>query len=144
MSVGRFCIRDVVTIEPTESVRTAASRMAEQEVGSLIVVEKNRPVGIVTDRDLVIRVLATGISPEQTPITSVMTPDPICISEHASLEGAIARIRSHQIRRLVVINETQELVGIFTLDDLLELLAEEREALEAVTSAIKHSRHHSE
>jgi CBS domain containing-hemolysin-like protein len=69
-----------------------------------------------------------------------MTPKPICIAENAPLEVAIADMNSDRIRRLVVVNETQEVVGIISLDDILELLAEERQALEAVMSVMRAAR----
>ena len=136
MSVGRFCVRHVVTVHPAASVQDAAERMAQRNVGALIVVDEHKPVGIVTDRDLVVRVLAKRCSP-QTEVGSVMTPEPICIAEDAPLEGATDRMKFHRVRRLVVLDSDQKVVGIITLDDILELLAEERQALAAVTSVMR-------
>jgi CBS domain-containing protein len=140
MSVGRFAVRQVITVHPEETVEAAAQRMRDQDVGALVVVEGKRPVGIVTDRDLVTRVLAADAPAKLTTVCAVMTPRPICISESAPLEGAMANLRFYRIRRLVVVNEAQEVVGILSLDDVLELLAEEREALEAVIGVMRAAR----
>ena len=71
----------------------------------------------------------------------VMTPNPICVTEDAPLESAMKHIKFHRIRRLIVLNKAQEVGGIFTLDDLLDLVAEERQALEAVTGIMRVMRH---
>jgi CBS domain-containing protein len=141
MSVGRFCVRNVVIIHPTDTVEVATKRMADLNVGALVVVEDSKPVGIVTDRDLVVRAFAKGVSPHQTEVRTVMTPNPICITENAPLEGAMGRMGSSQIRRLVVVNDRQEVVGIMALDDILEILAEERQALNAITNLMRTARH---
>lgn len=140
MSVGRFAVRQVITMHPEETVEVAAQRMLEHDVGALVVVEGRRPVGIVTDRDLVLRVLAQGAPTKLTEVRAVMTPAPICIGETAPLEGAVADMKFYRIRRLVVVNEAQEVVGIIALDDILELLVEERQALEAVMGVMRAAR----
>ena len=96
---------------------------------------------IVTDRDLVQRVPAKGRPAEETEVLTVMTPDPVCINADAPLEGAISRMKSNRFRRLIVVNHQQEVVGILALDDILELVAEERQALEGVTEVMRAVRH---
>ena len=140
MSVSRFAVRQVITVRPEETVEAAAQRMLEHDIGALVVVEGRRPVGIVTDRDLVIRALAQGAPAKLTEVRAVMTLAPICIAESAPLEGAIADMKCYRIRRLVVVNEAQEVVGIIALDDILELLVEERQALEAVMGVMRTAR----
>jgi CBS domain-containing protein len=137
MSVGSFCVRHVVTVSPATTVEEAARQMAKANVGALIVVEEGKPVGIVTDRDLVVRAIAERQPPAQTAVSTVMTPNPICITETAALEGAAERMKTYKLRRLVVLNTAQEVVGIITLDDLLTLLAEERQALNAVIGVMR-------
>lgn len=129
MSVSAYCIHHVVTARPEETVRMAAQRMAQQEVGSLVVTAGKRPVGVVTDRDLVTRVLAKGDDPQAVALGTVMTTNLVCVAEDASLEEAVARMRTSHIRRLVVVNDAGELVGLFALDDLLALLGEYEAAL---------------
>jgi CBS domain-containing protein len=137
MSVGRFCTHKVVTVHQEAMVRTAAQRMAAEHVGALVVLDGPTPVGILTDRDVVVRVIAQEYAPEATEVRAVMTPNPICITEDAPLEGAMERMQFHHIRRLVVVNQAQEVVGIIALDDILELLAEERQALDAVVGVMR-------
>ena len=141
MSIERFCTRNVVTVHPSATVATAAARMATENGGALVVVDDHKPVGIVTDRDLVLRVLAKGHAADTTEVRDVMTSDPVCISADASLEGAISRMKSHRFRRLIVVNKAQEVVGIMALDDILALLVEERQALESAASVMRSVRH---
>ena len=129
MSVGEYCVRKVVTAHPEETVQMAAQYMAQQEVGALVITEGTTPVGIVTDRDLVTRLLVTDDDAHIVTLSAVMTPHPVCVSEATSLEEAVARMRTYHIRRLVVVNEAGELVGIFSLDDLLELVGAYQETL---------------
>ena len=141
MSIEQFCIHEVVTIHPSITVTTAAARMAAENVGALVVVDNHKPIGIVTDRDLVLRVLAKGRPAEGTEVRAIMTPDPVCINADAPLEGAISRMTSNRLRRLVVVNHQQEVVGILALDDIIELVAEERQALEGITGVMRSVRH---
>lgn len=129
MSVGKICMRTVVTARPEETIDTAAKRMAHYSVGTLVVVEERRPVGIITDRDLVVRVLAQERSPTVLTVGTVMSGNLVCVQEETPLEDALRLMRGHQIRRLVVVSPTQELVGLFALDDMLELLGEEQQAI---------------
>jgi CBS domain-containing protein len=143
MSIEQFCIHRVVTIHPSDTVATAATRMAMENVGALVVVDDRKPIGIVTDRDLVLRVLAKDRLATETEVRTVMTPNPVCINTDASLEGAISRMRGHRFRRLVVVNDQQEVVGIVTLDDIIELVAEAQQALEGITDMMRAVRHES-
>jgi CBS domain-containing protein len=109
--------------------------MQQYEVGALVVVEDNKPVGIITDRDLVLRVLAQDGVLKEREIRSIMTGKLVCVLEHTPIEEAMNLMRGYQIRRLVVVNDHRELVGIFTLDDMLELLGEEQQAIAGLLRA---------
>lgn len=137
MSVGQICIRTVITAKPEETAHAAADRMQHYNVGCLVVVTDNQPIGILTDRDLVLRVMARGDDPEVVKITSIMTTKPICVQEQTPLEDAMNLLRGYQIRRLIVVDQAQELVGIFTLDDMLEILGEEQQAIAALMRATR-------
>ena len=138
MSVRRFCVQHVVKIHPTAMVCTAAKYMAEEAVGALVVVDRdNRPVGILTDRDIVVRALAKGRAADQTEVNGIMTATPVCIGEDASLAGAMAMMKYYRIRRLIVVNAAQEVAGIITIDDIFALLAAERQALETATEVMR-------
>jgi CBS domain-containing protein len=126
MTVGRICSRDVDSANIEESVRTAAQRMLQRKVGSLIVLdESSRPVGIVTDRDLTIKVLAYGLDGNDVKVGEIMTENPSTIADDAPVEDALAAMRGAGCRRLPVIGSAGTLVGVITLDDVLGLIAEE-------------------
>jgi CBS domain-containing protein len=126
MSVGRICVREVDTANPDETVAVAAERMHQRAVGTLVVVnDPDQVVGIVTDRDLVSRVLAKGRSPTETSVREVMTVGPKTVSEQTSIESALLIMRSGRFRRIPVVEGENKLLGLITLDDVLMLLAEE-------------------
>ena len=126
MSVGRICVREVDVADPDESAWQAAERMHQRCVGTLVVLnESKEPTGIITDRDLVQRVMAKALDPSTTAIHDVMTVMPKTISEDASIESAVALMRSGGFRRLPVVDSDGRLVGLLSVDDVLMLLAEE-------------------
>jgi CBS domain-containing protein len=125
MSVGRICSRDVDTANYDEPVLDSAHRMRDRQVGTVIVVDDMRPVGILTDRDLTLRVLAAGLDPQATRVSEVMTPSPTTIGEDDSIETAVGYMRAGRFRRLPVVGRDGRLIGILALDDVLELVADE-------------------
>lgn len=126
MSVGRICVRSVDIAEMSESATVAARRMRDRNVGSLVVVDRERhPFGLITDRDLTMRVLAEGRDPNQTLVSEVMTRLPHTVREEAPIEEALGLMRSGAFRRLPVVDQDRRLVGVLCLDDVLGLLAEE-------------------
>ncbi|MEQ8789240.1 MAG: CBS domain-containing protein [Pirellulaceae bacterium] len=133
MSVGRICVREVDTVDPEETVQAAAERMHSRNVGSLIVISKGRePIGILTDRDVTVKVVARGRDPLTTYVDEVMGERPKCVREDASIESALAVMRSGPFRRVPVVADDGKLVGLVTLDDVLDLLAEEFGAIGAL------------
>lgn len=140
MSVGKVCVRTVVTARPEESAAAVAKRMQQYEVGALVVLQGKRPAGIITDRDLVLRVMAAEKEPSATEVRSVMTDKLVCVPEHMPLEDAMNLMRGYQIRRLVVTDAAGELAGIFTLDDMLELLGEEQSAIAGLLRTLRGGR----
>jgi CBS domain-containing protein len=126
MSVGRICCREVNLAAPDESVQSAAQRMGKAGVGSLVVLdERRRPIGIITDRDLVVRVIGSGRDPVSTPVGRVMTRNVKVIDEGSAIEAALVTMRGAAVRRVPVVDRKGALVGLLSLDDVLELLAEE-------------------
>jgi CBS domain-containing protein len=126
MSVGRICVREVHVAAPEEPVREAARRMAERRVGTLVVLDgERRPIGLLTDRDLVVRVVAPGRDPERVTVGEVMTRDVRCASEEMPIEVALSLMRTGPFRRVPVTGRDGRLVGILGLDDVLGLLTEE-------------------
>ncbi len=124
MPVKDLIKRKVVVIEPEDSVRLAAKRMQDKLVGSLVVIEGERPVGIITDRDIALRVVGEGRGPE-TPVKEVMTKDPITIREDATFFELTKAFRDAAVRRLIVVDKEGKLVGLISIDDVMELLTTE-------------------
>ena len=128
MTAGRYCNREVVITGPETTIAEAAQLMRRHHVGDLVVVKKqgkeNLPVGIVTDRDLVVEVLARAIPPESVTIKDIMSTDLASVTEDESLLGALERMRKRGTRRLPVVNNQGGLEGILCADDMIELIAE--------------------
>lgn len=126
MSVGQICVRQVDTAKPGETVNVAALRMLQRAVGTLVVVDDaQRPIGIVTDRDLVERVVAKNRSPLDITLRDVMSTNIRTISESSTIKSAVAMMRTNKCRRLPVVDDNQRLIGLISLDDFLMLLASE-------------------
>ncbi len=126
MSVGSICSRQVDLAEPDESIQMAARRMHDRKVGTLVVLNKEqRPIGLITDRDLAVRGVAEGLDPTQTLVSEVMTRNLRTVSEQASIESALTTMRSGPFRRVVVVDTEGKLAGMLSLDDILELLSDE-------------------
>ena len=112
MIIAQICQRNVDTAQAVESVRTAAQRMGTRNVGTLVVLnELGRPVGILTDRDVAVRVVGQGRDPYATTVGSVMTEDLETVRENVSIEDALRRMRSRAVRRLPVTDGAGECLG---------------------------------
>lgn len=126
MSAGRICVREVDLVEPTESVQAAAQRMHARNVGTLVMLDADkRPLGILTDRDLTVRVLAKGLHAAQTTVGEIVTKCLQTISETTPIEDALRLMRTGNCRRLLVVDHNGKLVGILSVDDILDLLISE-------------------
>lgn len=126
MSCGRICTRSVDVASMDESVHVAAQRMHARKVGSLVVVDsEGHPLGLLTDRDLAVRVIADALDPNETRVSQVMTRLPRVVREETPIEEALGIMRCGSHRRLPVVTREGRLVGILTLDDIVNLLAEE-------------------
>ncbi len=129
MAIGFYCNREVVITGPETTVYEAAQLMRTHHVGTLIIAEKEdsltRPIGIVTDRDLVLGVMAPGLKPELILVSDIMAEKLHTVREEESLVETIRIMRGHGIRRIPVVDRQGTLQGIVSLDDLVVLLAEE-------------------
>lgn len=139
MNVGEIGRRDVVTVEPDAGVSRVAETMFHEKVGSVVVAEGDQLVGIVTDRDLVIDLLAEDSEVNQfdgdvplgdVTVSDLMTADPLTVSPDDEIPAAIAQMTDAITRRLPIVEDGQ-VVGILTLDDLLVHLAGEYRRLSA-------------
>ena len=129
MNVGKICSRDVATCTPETSLREAAESMRARHVGSLVVVADDggprRPLGIVTDRDIVIEAVATGLDASTITAGDVAVGDLATATERDGVHETAHRMRSLGVRRMPVVDANGELAGIVTLDDLLHFMAGE-------------------
>ena len=128
MSLQRF-EREVVTVPLDAPVIVAAQRMRDRRVGCVVVSREGRPVGILTDRDLALRVVALARDPERTPVAQVVTFEAVSLHRTDTIETALGRMREFGVRRLPIVDDAGMITGIVTADDLLPLLAHELLAL---------------
>ena len=125
MSLERFCRKPVVTVLPKQTVHDAALRMRDQHVGAVVVVQEERPVGILTDRDIVLRVLLENRDPGTTTLEDVMSRNVTFVRSDDKIDTAISAIREACVRRLPIVDANGVAVGMMTLDDLFVLVAGE-------------------
>lgn len=129
MLAGEYCSRDVVIIGMTDTVMQAAKLMREHHVGDVLVVALNNgkrtPVGILTDRDIVVDVLAKYENFNDLIIQDIVTNKLITVYEKDDLMIAIKKMRLNGVRRIPVVNSIGELVGILSVDDILDVITEQ-------------------
>ncbi|HYL25322.1 MAG TPA: CBS domain-containing protein [Burkholderiales bacterium] len=128
MAIGDVCNRDVVFIHGKRTVADASRLMRAHHVGCVVVVDdelSQRPVGMFTDRDVAVGVVALGLDPELTVVATVMRPGVACVLENESLARAVALMRDQGVRRLPVVDAAGRLAGLIAADDLLDILAGE-------------------
>ena len=129
MRIGEICTRSVVTCRRDASALELAKLMRDHHVGDVIVVDEHEgvvtPVGIVTDRDLVIKVLAKGVDPDGLRAEDVGAVEIETAFESELVYDAIWHMRGKGIRRLPVVNAHNHLIGVLTTDDVTRFLAEE-------------------
>jgi CBS domain-containing protein len=124
--VRDICTRVVVTVSPEATVHEAAHRMRSRKVGALVVTgETGKPVGILTDRDIVVRVVALGKDPAKVQVGSIIRRNPTVIREEQGILDATKILSRRGVRRLPVVDAKGKLAGIVALDDLLMLLGSE-------------------
>ena len=121
MKVQEIMSTKVETIKPTSSLRAAARRFSELNVGVLPVVDEGKLVGIITDRDVSVYAIAIGREPQSTDVKVVMTKEVFTCNANQSLAEAAEIMEQHNIRRLAVVNDSEEVVGILTVDDIAQV-----------------------
>jgi CBS domain-containing protein len=115
----------VVTISPDATVAEAAKLMQSKHIGCLVVIDESRPIGIVTDRDIVLKVVAGEKKPAETAVRKIMTANPTMVNVNYDLLDAVRLMHSRGVRRLPVVDEHRHLLGIITMDDLLTVFSAE-------------------
>lgn len=142
MAIGEICSREVVFVMLKESVATAAKLMREHHVGCLVVTEdqdaKRVPVGMITDRDIAVGVVALGLDAETIEVGDAMSGELVSLSENAGIAETVDLMRHKGVRRLPVVDASGALVGVVAADDMLLLLAEEISGLAGMVSKEGH------
>lgn len=131
MKVQDIMTSSVSSVQPTDSIGNAAQAMADYDVGALPVLDGQKLVGIVTDRDIAVRAVAAGIDAER-PVRLVMTEEVTTCSGDTDVEDALELMSNEQVRRLPVCNEENEVVGIVALADAAHRDPDKREVAEAL------------
>jgi CBS domain-containing protein len=118
MKVSDVMSRDVEVLSPNVSVHEASRRMTKRDAGAMPVGEHDRLVGMITDRDIVVRVVAANRNPAETAVREAMTPEIEWCFEDEDLDDVAVRMSEHKVRRLAVVNRDKRLVGIVSVGDL--------------------------
>ena len=138
MPIAEICNREVVIVEVNDTVLSAAKLMRKHHVGDVLVVKKSDgsslPVSIVTDRDLVVEVMAPEIDASVLTVGDIMPRNLATVKESTGVFETLQHMRARAIRRMPVVDDGGNLVGIVTLDDLLGLLVEELNMLTKLIS----------
>ena len=135
MNVAQLCNRKVVTVRRSDAVVAAARLMREKHVGYLVVVEPDftgapqLPVGVITDRDIVMTVVAQDGNPHVLRVGDVMTRDPVAVGLGDSIADAVREMRRIGVRRVPVVGSQGELAGVLSFDDILDTLSSELQNL---------------
>ena len=129
MTVGKFCNREVIIADKNSSIAEIAKLMRKHHVGDVVLVNdkggRATPIGILTDRDIVIELIACDVPLDSVSAGDVMSYELVTAREEDSIWDTLQRMRAKGIRRVPVVNDKDELEGILSVDDLLELFAEE-------------------
>lgn len=137
MTVGESCTREVTVVEEDESLRQVATLMRSAHVGDVVVVRRNGaetvPVGIITDRDIVISLVAPGVNFEDLCARDVVGAPLYTAQTHDDVLELLQRMRAHGVRRMPVVDAGGALVGIITLDDVVGVLADTLRTAVALT-----------
>ena len=127
-TIAEKLVRPVVTIDESRSALEAAILMAEQFIGSVVVTSAAKVTGILTERDLIMRVVGKGLNPDRVTIKDVMTTDLIRVGPEDSSSHCLNLLKEHRCRHLLVFNGG-EFLGIVSLRDMVALLVDEKEEL---------------
>ena len=132
--IKNFATAVVAVVEPETPAVVVAQLMRQHHIGALVVVdatEKTRAVGIVTDRDLVLELMAESLDPAVFTAGDIMSVDLVTATPDMDAMDAVQLMKTHRLRRLVIVDDSERLVGIATMEDVLELLARELAGLAA-------------
>lgn len=138
MQVGEICTREVVCADTETTIAAAAKLMRQYHIGDVIVTREDQgrriPLGIVTDRDVVLGVVAPELNPATLTVGDIMGLELITAEESEDVFDAIQRMRNKGVRRMPIVQADGSLAGILSLDDIIEVLAEEMNQLARLIS----------
>jgi len=138
MNLKELCVLDIACCHKGDTIAEAARLMRQHHTGDLIVIDETdgtrEPIGMITDRDIVMEVIAKGHDPDRTQVSGVMASPVVVASASENVATAIERMRTHGVRRLPIVDDSGAAFGILTLDDLYRALAEHTAALAAIVS----------
>lgn len=138
MSVGDYCNREVIITDRDTSILEAAKLMRQYHVGALIIVDEKGglkiPVGILTDRDIVVELLAAEIELDKVSVGDAMSYELITATEEDDIMETVEKMRGWGVRRLPVIDHQGAIVGLLAADDMIELIAEQMNNLAKLVS----------
>ncbi len=118
MKIKEIMTRELATIPPDATIRAAAQLMRDRDVGMLPVLDRGRLVGLVTDRDIVVRAIADNLDTKKTALREIMTTEIFFCYEHEDVAEAVECMQRKQVRRLLILNRTKRLVGVVSIGDL--------------------------
>jgi CBS domain-containing protein len=118
---------EIFDVTSATSVTNAVRKMNSHAIGCLLVIDDGRTVGVFTERDVLTRIIEPGLDPAETKVGEVMTRDPVSIDQEATLEEAMAVMRTRRFRHLVVTGEGGKLSGMLSINDLTGWLVEDRQ-----------------
>jgi CBS domain-containing protein len=122
IKITDYMSRPVITVKPTDTIRAAVKKMDQYNIGCLVVTSGKKPVGIMTERDVLRKVVVKNTDLDKTPVSKIMTPKVQTVTLQASLIEIASVMKSHSLRRIVVVNKSGEVAGIVTSRDLIDIL----------------------
>jgi CBS domain-containing protein len=125
MSLQHFCRKPVVKISPEQNIVAACRLMEEKHVGCIVVETQGKLAGILTDRDIALKIAGAARDPYMTKVEEIMSPDPIRISVDKDLHHLTSLMHAYHVRRIPIVDGFNTTLGIVTLDDLIALLGDE-------------------
>ena len=126
MTIGAICTRRVITVDREIDIAAAAGVMRENHIGYLIVTDArsggSTPIGVITDRDMVVKVLAKDVDPHTLAVGDVMTPDPLIAADYDGISETLSRMRRLGVRRVPVVGVGGKVSGVLSIDDVVDHL----------------------
>jgi CBS domain-containing protein len=125
MSLQQFCRKPVVKVTPDQNIADTCRLMEDRNVGCIVVERAGKLAGMITDRDIALKVTGAALDPLTTTVEQIMSPDPIRISVDKDLRGLIALLHAYHVRRIPIVDSFDEVLGIVAMDDLISLIGGE-------------------